>query len=394
MAGLVRASTGLRRQTDACSCVLPRRRFPPQLIIQAGEIVKSYKHSLKKHITAFTLVELLVVLVILAMLSALTLAGLATARANGRIAKTRSTIRKISEIILPYYESYETRRPVMPSNISSLTSKTILAELRRIALRRLMAMELPERSSDITNLFTGSQSNSLSVALAGWSGTLTEISPVARRYRSILSAPDLNVDTLTSADLLQLIVFRGPVADPDIISHFRPDEIADTNENGIGEFVDGWNNPIYFKRWPVGFDSPTQPIDGKQVSADERVCRNGHRLVPLLYSAGVDGEVAINDIDMSYAAVNYDPFSAVNDPPVLDSNEAPTGAESEVVIYPVTRSGSQLRTYVKARRRSGNLVVPASPDTGATVHNSPRLAIGSELGTAAKDNIHNHDMTR
>jgi len=70
--------------------------------------------SYVQRLSGFTLVELLVVIVILSILSALSLAGIQSARARGRISKTQSTIRKLSEIILPYYELYETRRPDVP----------------------------------------------------------------------------------------------------------------------------------------------------------------------------------------------------------------------------------------------------------------------------------------
>ena len=94
-----------------------------------------------------------------------------------------------------------------------------------------------------------------------WHENWSDVPPVARRYRAILAN---EAGEITSSNLLYMIMNRGPVADPDIISQFRPDEIGDN------EFVDGWNNPIRFKRWPVGFKSPYQPIDGALSSRDDR----------------------------------------------------------------------------------------------------------------------------
>ena len=51
----------------------------------------------------FTLVELMVVIVIISILSALTLSGLAGARQRAKIDKTKSTIRKLHEIVIPQY---------------------------------------------------------------------------------------------------------------------------------------------------------------------------------------------------------------------------------------------------------------------------------------------------
>ncbi len=57
-----------------------------------------------QRLSGFTLVELLVVIVILSILSALSLAGIQSARAQGRIAKTKRTIRKLTVVILAYFE--------------------------------------------------------------------------------------------------------------------------------------------------------------------------------------------------------------------------------------------------------------------------------------------------
>lgn len=334
----------------------------------------------------FTLVELLVSLVIVSILASLALAGLVAARARGRVAKTRSTIQKLNEVILPYYELYEVRRPQLPANADELNNRSQLAELRRIALRRLMAMEMPERVTDVTNNFTtvdpGKPPTSvpLVVPLAE-TCVLSEVPPVARRYNAALTGRS----GVTSADLLHLIVFRGPVADPDVIEHFRPDEIRDTNGNGMPEFVDGWNNPIKFKRWPVGFQSPTQPIDGKLSSVEERVCLGGHRLVPLIYSAGLDAEEDINDIDLSYYALEFNPFHLS-----VVETETPLQKDGEVAIYPVRRN-SNIRTYVAA---PFGKEPPDIIEAGATLIRTPHLTVGSRKGPGARDNIHNHDMTR
>ena len=54
----------------------------------------------------FTLVELLVALVIVSILAALSLSGLAVVRRRAKEDATRTTIRKIREVIVPMYENY------------------------------------------------------------------------------------------------------------------------------------------------------------------------------------------------------------------------------------------------------------------------------------------------
>ncbi len=358
-----------------------------------------------QRLSGFTLVELLVVIVILSILSALSLAGIQSARARGRIAKTQSTIRKLTEVILPYYELYETRRPDVPRAVEQIKNRNVVLEANRIALRRLMTMELPERQTDITNIFASD-----GVCMPGEhlipntssipdieSRKLKEVSPVARRYNSLIQGKKVD-----SGDLLHLIIMRGIAADPDLISNFRQDEIRDTNGNGLPEFVDGWNKPIKFKRWPVGFVSPFQPINGRLSLIDERVSRDGHRLVPLIYSAGPDQEYDINDIDLNYRSVDYDPFAVQ-----VVQNEAPSGAAREVVLYQVTHDDADPNTYDPV-----TYIAERADDNGSTnkpddlveesgsVSSTPRQTVASERGPAAgvyvrsRDNINNHDMTR
>lgn len=344
----------------------------------------------------FTLIELLAVIVIISILAALSLSGLQTSIASGKISKTQSTIRKLSEAVLSYYENYETRRVLVPEE-STVSNREQLAELRRIALRRMITLELPERVTDITNEFIDSRTpQPLPVQLGTYAQSWSEVPPVARRYRAILANESGDI---TSSKLLYMIMNRGPVADPDIISQFRPDEIGDN------EFVDGWNNPIRFKRWPVGFKSPYQPIDGALSSRDDRICENGHRLVPLIYSAGQDGEYDMNDtFEILSRAGNYSPFYYN---PTDDLNKFQTdnsGADGEVALFQVnwkieTVYDEPTRTYVAARRENGRFN-PVAPDGKSVDLSNPLQTVASEKRKESsgrirsRDNITNHDLIR
>ena len=202
---------------------------------------------------------------------------------------------------------------------------------------------------------------------------------------------------------------RGPVADPDIISHFRPDEIGDTDGpfadpsdipigNGLKEFVDAWGRPICFKRWPVGFASPLQPVNGLLSSIDQRVSKDGHRLLPLIYSAGPDRQFDLNeDYQFSYRSVAYNPFA-----PGIVQGSQPRGDASEVVLFPVAwPPAMETQTYIAVRRGSdGSLTTPSLPQGAAGVANTGFQTVASErrfdgLGPVrSRDNINNHDLTR
>jgi prepilin-type N-terminal cleavage/methylation domain-containing protein len=341
-----------------------------------------------------TLIELMVVMLIITIISSLTLSGLLVARSRSRQVKTFSTIRKLSEAILPYYEEYKTRRPQLDAtavariSASGTSSRRILADYKRIALRRLIALELPDRKSDIDDAFTQTCDPRLDKS----STPLTEIPPVARRYRNLISLSKNGA--VTSSELLHMIVTRGVVADPDFVAHFRDDEIADRDGNGLKEFIDGWGNAIAFKRWPAGFQSPLQPITGSLTDIEPLISTTGHRLVPLIYSAGTDGSFDIMaDAPASQPAWRYsqtvpepyDPFGT-NLRAVSGSGKQPL--KGEVFLVPVTTAKTfAAQTYGTDELADGAFQTVGSPrDTGSSTGGEP----DGELQSL--DNIHNHDL--
>lgn len=361
-----------------------------------------------------TLIELLVSLVIVSILATLSMAGLSTARTAARKAKTQATIRKISEIILPYYEQYETRRPAISNSsaVAALTNgRSYLTDAKQTAIRRLMALELPERVSDFAeaaSLWNNvSPNDTLPRSYSGQVVRFLDKPPSARRYYALTrkQEPDGSFTTInaTSSELLHLIVTRGPVADPDIIAHFREDEVRDTNGNGLPEFVDGWNRPIQFRRWPIGFQSPMQPIDGTLRNIEPLISNSGHRLVPLIFSAGPDGgyDIAGNlagGADVAYGDHFYNPFEP--DAPSSTLLRVAIPASAATLPGSVVLSGSSLAA-------SGPLVFTASRiPQGGSASNRQFLTIGSEIDVdgpdenaadgilQSRDNITNHDMTR
>ena len=330
-----------------------------------------------------TLVELLVSLVVISILATLSLAGLMTARTRGKAAKTETTIRKISEILLPYYEEYETRRPTINSLdeaaiLAMPGGRAMLADFKRTALRRLMTLELPERILDLNIDLAGAYSTDWQGQIGSRVVSLVETPPVARRYRNIIAGNNTPADLARagqydSGELLYLIVTRGPAADPDIVAHFRDDEVGDTDGDLLPEFVDGWRRGIYFKRWPIGFPSPVQPIDGTQRNIDTVVCTDGHRLVPLVYSAGQDTTFDINDHrSLLYglprsggaSSIGFNPFAidrSSNDSLVAYSPvPVPPFPSQSAVLVPIRRPGTGPVTFAGCRvDRSGNFATPS-----------------------------------
>jgi prepilin-type N-terminal cleavage/methylation domain-containing protein len=288
----------------------------------------------------FTLVELLVTMVIIAMLASLTLAGLAGARQRAKIDKTRSTIRKINEIILPQYESYLTRRVPAPG-----TTRTAIALSRLLGKRQLMTLEMPDQWADVL----------ASSSLPSWA-----TAPI-RRYASFKAAAN---PAYQSAECLAMIVTRGGF-NPDATEVFRYDEIGDIDKDGAPELWDGWGRPIAFIRWPAGYKSVVQPNTDPDPLDPMRVTGPppDYGLVPLIYSAGPD--------------------EATNDPTSSDPETSPSSG------YGLVTSSMAVPLGWDAALRSNASTRQGSPLAGSFL-DPP----GVPPGTAAADNVTNHDLLK
>jgi prepilin-type N-terminal cleavage/methylation domain-containing protein len=277
----------------------------------------------------FTLVELMVVLVVLAILAALTLTGIAGVRDRSKADKTRTTIRKINDIILPQYESYLTRRVPQrasaPTSVSvwnggmtpkrfissgTITSSTSTATNRLWGLRLLMTLEMPDQWSDVAP----------TAPLPNWAIT----APV-KRYAALKTSGTVAPSTAyEGAECLAMIVLRGGF-DPDLVELFRGDELGDLDGDRHPEFLDGWGRPIGFIRWPVGFESPLQPqdaslnpdpFDPQRRSAAMTFPPGNDRdygVTPLIYSGGAGAALVPPVTDPAGTTPTYGGYYAATD---------------------------------------------------------------------------------
>ncbi len=302
----------------------------------------------------FTLVELLVTIAIIGILAGMVLGALNSARHTAKVAKTKSLIARLDQVIQARYNAYQIRR--VPIKTSGMHPK-LVAKLRLRAIRELMRMEMPERYQDIIVPSTQSppvpadenlpvvMTESMILPNGTISGTAEMYrTALARSYfRQYVASPPS--DTYHSAEFLYMMI---TFADPEAREKFRDSDIADVDGDGWFEFIDAWGNPIAFLRWAPGFsDSDVQaniePLDGSpsmlkkmQVASvndhDPFDVRNidmaavnangdpidpevdpprGWRLVPLIYSAGPDG---IYDINREPGWMfNGSPYYHVND---------------------------------------------------------------------------------
>ena len=234
----------------------------------------------------FTLVELMVVIVIISILSALTLSGLAGARQRAKIDKTKSTIRKIHEIVMPQYESYLTRR--LPNSIYTSGTNAIQRATDRLrAIRTVTLYEMPDSWNDVA--LSGTSPLLLSGTIPAYAFTGLPASYGAFRW----SIRTTLTDDYPSSECLYMATSRFS---GNAMENFRTDEIGDFDKDRAPEFADGWGRPIAFIRWPTGFVYPYSPIQSN-LPADSHdpfdpfgIEKQATALTPLIYSAGVDGD--------------------------------------------------------------------------------------------------------
>jgi prepilin-type N-terminal cleavage/methylation domain-containing protein len=238
---------------------------------------------------AFTVVELMVVVVIILVLASLTLSGLAVARQRVRIARTKSTIRKLHEIVVPHYESYLRRRVRLqdvenpfkaqcPSCYAPSDADGQPSRLGRVnawkalgSKRQSLMFEMPDSWGDV------------GTAPAAW-----QTGPV-RAYAAVKTSARAAANG--NAECLYLTVAHGGI-EPDVMEQFRSDEIGDVDRDQCPEFLDGWGQPIIFLRWAPGFSSPLSPVQVANATTHhdpfdpQRVDAAGYALVPLIVSGG------------------------------------------------------------------------------------------------------------
>ncbi|MCS7238904.1 MAG: type II secretion system GspH family protein [Thermoguttaceae bacterium] len=265
----------------------------------------------------FTLAELLVAIAIIGMLATMALGAFYVTREQARATRTRATIAKINRLLLERYENYLARRA--PITTAGLPPR-VAAERRLNAIRDLIRMEMPQCFSEITQgplVFTS--------PFPPPNGSQYSIPQPAihRVYQQRLAQSNATPDH-QSAECLYMILTVGPQSARD---QFADYEIADTDQDGLPEFVDGWGRPIRFLRWAPGIvDSDIQPrvvdangafdpiaaveavkndydpFDSRKVdysvdTAGPNFPPRSWRLMPFVYSAGADGVYDIYDIE-------------------------------------------------------------------------------------------------
>jgi len=299
--------------------------------------------------SGFTLVELLVVIAVIAILISILGVVLANMAQQAKEAATNTIIKKIHVLLDQRIEAFDRAmdrveerhrydagylaaeqrvRDLMPS--VSLTD----TQLKILTRKQLTKEKFPQRYTD--------------------------------------AFPALSSD-FDSSELLYYILTHAEVggAPPVDAGEFLSSEVADTDGDGLLEFIDGWGNPLRFYRWPTrlfrstnvglliqGFsddlldtdpDDPLgllKPVIDALASASSDFeslyhTPNTYHL-PLIVSAGPDGELGLgepNEKDVTGSDANIVDFGYLAQPDPNLSNDELSSRLSDNITNRNQRTG-------------------------------------------------------
>lgn len=215
--------------------------------------------------SAFTLIEILVVVAIVGVLMAALGGVLANTARKAREAATIAVIQKVDALLqdrIKGFDRYTKSRDfqqLVNSRKASVWDPTFATSVNRkfveAATRKdLFRISFPQSFSEPVEL---SGTSALAKMLAD---------PSSPTY-----VPANHKSETESAALLYYVVSRmqvfgvAPVAE----AEFSTSEVADTDKDGLLEFVDGWGRPLRFYRWPTRLLRPNGVggLDGKYGNA-------------------------------------------------------------------------------------------------------------------------------
>lgn len=269
------------------------------------------KYSTRKR--GFTLLELLIVVSIIGMLTAMTVVVMRGIADQAQEEATVATIRKINGLLEARVEAFDRAFDQQGSFQQRYVTATdaILAEKRifgvRPEVKLILAKKIafrhnfPQRHEDLLKLgFAANGVTPVSDFVGDALKTAGRV--IDRNGNQIADAVDatadsgasnvhsadaqVNDETVSSELLYWFLVKSGNFGSSSVAADtFSALEIADTDGDGLLEFIDGWGNPLRFYRWPtrmIDYDAPHpfQPILDPSIAdaTDTRVINDDERL--------------------------------------------------------------------------------------------------------------------
>ncbi|MDR0328966.1 MAG: type II secretion system GspH family protein [Planctomycetaceae bacterium] len=317
---------------------------------------------------AFTLVELLMVCVIIALLAVLTLIMVNKATNSSKAAKTRATIQKIDTAIQQIFESYEDKLSNIVKKVTQDYHGLVKEDQHKVSLhiiRDIMRMEMPQNWAEVND-------PPLETESIGGNKYKADPSPLLVYYKNAEAGVPAG-KTHGRAALLFLIIQN---LNPEALEAFHGSEVADTDGDGLLEFVDAWGKPIQFLRWAPAFtDSDLQQnvlalcepkyVPEKDIEKNREWWGTWETRKPLLQQAMVQ--------------------ASINHPDVLDEDVNIIGW----FLYPLVYSAGPDGQY---GLDDGETIAPTVGENGTI--DPYAFPFGMPNGSSHFDNIHNHQWYR
>jgi prepilin-type N-terminal cleavage/methylation domain-containing protein len=238
--------------------------------------------------TGFTLIELLIVMSIITVLMGLSAVVLYGVTDSADEQATISTIAKLNGLIEQRAEAFErafgrdgsfrqryidsTNALLIQKNIYGVRPEVVGVLAKKVAFRHLF----PQRHEDLLKLGFDASGKIPLTAFDGDDLLAATLRPNDTDDNQIDDAVDATViagaanvhtadaavdDSTVSSELLYFtLVHSGNFgATTSIADQFSASEIADTDEDGLLEFVDAFGEPLRFYRWPTRLIDPNTP---------------------------------------------------------------------------------------------------------------------------------------
>ena len=251
------------------------------------------KPNAKRFRSGFTLLELLMVIAIISVMMSLVFFVMNGMTENAEAEATKTTVNKINRLLEQRIEAFERafkgsrRDTYVKATVNLLTNidgrfdhfsrfpdqapPAIVLLAHKAAFRFEFPQQMVELVDDLNNnkladlledriarpnaratLFqqTGTEPTSVQIqALVDSRWNAHKANAAAGRDKT--ESSELLYYTLVASD-----TFGSSPVDAD---QFSPLEVADTDEDGLPEFVDAWGEPLRFYRWPTRLIDPTAP---------------------------------------------------------------------------------------------------------------------------------------
>lgn len=195
-------------------------------------------HNRRVRRDGFTLIELLVVIAVIGVLAALIAAGIMSWIEGQSRRNTETAIRSIHATLLRHWDvvSNEAKKEGQQMGLTGAGLNTWI--------KARLAEAFPVSFDEINNQYATSPTNLIASQnrpkryLAGYKTSIAKMGgthqPKTESAACLLMALSLNREGVTNS--------------PDAFQPFT----RDVDQDSIPEFVDGWNEPLYFYRFPTG----------------------------------------------------------------------------------------------------------------------------------------------